>query len=88
MAAAPSQPNRPGVSRSDHSADTKKIGFVTSFRTMVRTDMVDLGVGKREKERKEVSKSGSQDELAQGKEENGSWTNSAKRKVKTFENEK
>ena len=39
---------------------------------MVRTDMVDLGVGKREEERKEVSKSGSQDELAQGKEENGS----------------
>ena len=55
--AGPSQlPDRPGVSRSDHSADTyKNIGFVMSFiyRATVWTDTVDLGgggggVGKRE----------------------------------------
>ena len=39
---------------------------------LVQTDTVDLGVGKRKKEGKEVSRRGSQDEPAQDKEENGS----------------
>ena len=38
----------------------------------VRTDTVDWGVGRREKEGKETSGRGSQDEPAQAKEENGS----------------
>ena len=32
MGAVPSQPVCPGVSRSDHSVGSKKIGFATSFR--------------------------------------------------------
>ena len=54
-AAAPSQPTRLDVSRSDHSAASKRNGFVTSFKATVRTDTVD-GVGQREKEGKEARK--------------------------------
>ena len=42
-AAAPSQPTRLDVSRSDHSAASKRNGFVTSFKATVRTDTVDGG---------------------------------------------
>ena len=77
-AAAPSQPDCPGVSRSDHSAGSKESA---SWRALeLRSDWHGrLGVGRREKEGKETSWRGSQDEPAQDKEENGSWTNSAKR---------
>ena len=77
-AAAPSQPDCPGVSRSDHSAGSKESA---SWRALeLRSDWHGrLGVGSREKEGKETSGRGSQDEPAQDKEENGSWTNSAKR---------
>ena len=76
-AAAPSQPDCPGVSCSDHSAGSKESA---SWRALeLRSDWHGrLGVGRREKEGKETSGRGSQDEAAQDKEENGSWTNSAK----------
>ena len=53
-AAAPSQPDRPDGSRSDHSAGSKESAFVMSFKATVQTDTVDGG-GKREKEGKELS---------------------------------
>ena len=78
MAAAPSQPDCPGVSCSDHSAGSKESA---SWRALgLHSDWHGrLGGWKREKEGKETSRRGSQDEPAQDKEENGSWTNSAKR---------
>ena len=66
-AAAPSQPDCPGVSRSDHSAGSKESA---SWRALeLRSDWHGrLGVGKREKEGKETSRRGSQDKPAQDKE--------------------
>ena len=77
-AAAPSQPECPGVSRSDPSAGSKESA---SWRASELGSHWHgrLGVGRREKEGKETSGRGSQDKPAQDKEENGSWTNSAKR---------
>ena len=77
-AAAPSQPDCLGVSCSDHSAGSKESA---SWRALeLRSDWHGrLGVGRREKEGKETSGRGSQDEPAQDQEENGSWMNSAKR---------
>ena len=49
----------------------KRIGFVTSFRAMFGLTR-SIGGGRREKEGKETSGRGSQDEPAQDKEENGS----------------
>ena len=68
-AAAPSQPDCPGVSHSDHSASSKESA---SWRALGL--LSDLGVGRREKEGKETSGRGSQDELVQDKEENSSAT--------------
>ena len=67
-AAAPSQPDCPGVSRSDHSAGSKESA---SWRALeLRSDWHGrLGVGRRQKEGKETSGRGSQDEPAQDKEE-------------------
>ena len=77
-AATPTQPDCPRVSRLDHSAGSKDSA---SWRVLeLRSDWNGrLGVGKKEKEGKETSRRGSQDEPAQDKEENGSWMNSAKR---------
>ena len=62
--AAPSQPDCPGVSRSDHSASSKESA---SWRALgLRSDWHGrLGVGRREEEGKETSVKGSQDEPAQ-----------------------
>ena len=77
---APSQPDCPCVSRSDHSAGSKESASWRALNLELRSDWHGrLGVGRREKEGKETSGRGSQDEPGQDKEENGSWTNSAKR---------
>ena len=70
--AASSQPDRPGVSRSDHSADTKILALWRALGRGFGLTRVALGVGKRKKEGKEGSRRGSQDEPAQHIEENGS----------------
>ena len=68
-AAAPSQPDCPGVGRSDHSAGSKESASWPALG--LRSDWHGrLGIGKREKEGKETSGRGSQDEPAQEKEEN------------------
>ena len=66
-AAAPSQPDCPGVSRSDHSVGSKESALWRALG--LRSDWHGrLGVGKREKEGKEASGRGSQDEPAQDEE--------------------
>ena len=54
--AAPSQPDCPGVSRSDHSAGSKESASWRALGDQVHLDWHGrLGVGKREKEGKEAS---------------------------------
>ena len=69
-AAAPSQPDCPGGSKD-----------AASWRALeLRSDWHGrMGIGTREKEGKETSVTGSEDEPAQDKEENGIWMNSAKK---------